>query len=232
MKNQPTHLTRDQVRQVDRIAIEEYGIPGILLMENASRAVVDEIIGPNHAPGQWVLVVCGGGNNGGDGYAIARIIHNRGAHNVRVVPLAPIEHLTGDARTMADIALKCGVEVADRLDEITSGNWDCVVDAVFGTGLSRPPEGRMIEAISAINAAAANGQRVLAVDVPSGLACDTGRPLGVAVRAGSTVTFVARKSGFDAPEAFAYTGHVIVADIGTPPSIVNRILDAETPTPE
>jgi NAD(P)H-hydrate epimerase len=226
----PRRLSRDQVRQVDRIAIEEYGIPGILLMENASRAVADEIIGPNHWPDQWVLVVCGGGNNGGDGYAIARIIHNRGAHNVRVLSLVPIERLNGDARVMADIAVKCGVEIADSMDEITSGIWDCVVDAVFGTGLSRPPEGRMLEAIRAMNVAAEKGQRVLAVDVPSGLDCDTGRPLGVAVHAGSTVTFVAKKLGFDAPEAFAHTGHVIVADIGTPPAIVNRIVDTRSPT--
>lgn len=205
------------------MAIDVYGIPGVLLMENAARQLADAVAAGG-APSLRVLVVCGAGNNGGDGYAAARHLDLRG-HAVRVLSLMPIERLTGDARTMADIAVRCGIGMTDDVSATAAGGWDVIVDAIFGTGLSRPPEGEARAAIEAINAVV--DCAVVAADVPSGLDCDTGQPLGACVRADVTVTFVRSKTGFDVPAAGQFTGRVVVADIGAPQAIVEKIVRAE-----
>jgi NAD(P)H-hydrate epimerase len=204
------------------MAIDVYGIPGVLLMENAARQLADAVAACG-APSLRVLVVCGAGNNGGDGYAAARHLDLRG-HAVRVLSLTPIERLTGDARTMANIAVRCDIGMTDDVSAI-AGGWDVIVDAIFGTGLSRPPEGEARAAIEAINAVA--DCAVVAADVPSGLDCDTGQLLGACVRADVTVTFVRSKTGFDVPGAEQFTGRVVVADVGTPQAIVEKIVRAE-----
>jgi NAD(P)H-hydrate epimerase len=212
-------LSREQVRAIDRRAIDEFGIPGVVLMENAGRGAAEVLLslGPQ---GRGVVVCCGKGNNGGDGFVIARHLDNRGVP-VRVLLFAKSDELTGDAAINCEIVRRSGVPLEVRggqpVDvealrrELAAASW--VVDALFGTGLAgavRPPFDQVIAAINA------SGAQVLAVDIPSGLDCDTGAPLGPTVRAQHTVTFVAPKVGFAEPAAGAWLGTVHVVDIGAP----------------
>jgi len=211
-------LSRAQVSELDRRAIEEYGVPGVVLMENAGRGAA-EILLRLGVHGQVVLC-CGKGNNGGDGFVIARHLDNAGVP-VRVLLFCAPEDLTGDAainqRILARAGLPLQVFTGEALDagrlrqELAPAEW--VVDALFGTGLSGPVRAPLNRVITAINECPA---RVLAVDIPSGLDCDTGEPLGPTVRAHHTVTFVAQKKGFANPAAGPWLGRVHVADIGAP----------------
>ncbi len=223
--NQPL-LTRDQVRSVDAKAIQEHGIAGLALMENASRAVADEaiVMFDGSAEGRSVLVICGGGNNGGDGFAAARLLHEAGAR-VQVIALKTFGEYAGDAKTNLDRCLERKISVSDASDAPTNTlrnlePCELIVDGILGTGLTSPvrrPENRVIDWINRQRAAK------LAIDIPSGLDCDEGKPLGVAVEADSTVTFVAMKAGFVKANAGRHTGRVIVADIGTPPELVEKV---------
>jgi len=214
-------LDRDSVRAVDRAAVEEYGIPGIVLMENASRALAVEalrMLRESNAGEGLVLIVCGSGNNGGDGWALARHLHNAGARAVVAV--------LGEPRPETDAGLNCAIcrkmgvaEIGvDRLDEHAAA--DLIVDAIFGTGLDRPVQGRAAEVIEWINH---TGRPVLAVDVPSGLDCDTGRPLGVAVKATKTVSFVGYKPAFNELDAQPLIGEVVIGEIGVPRELIERL---------
>ena len=209
-------LTRDQVRALDRRAGDEFGVPGVVLMENAGRGAAEVLVslgvrGP-------VVVCCGKGNNGGDGLVLARHLDNLGVP-VRVLLFAKPEELSGDAAANYRTASRAGLPLAvhDLVDrgtprrELASADW--VVDALFGTGLTGPLRPPFDDIVAAINA---SGARVLAVDIPSGLDCDTGEPLGPTVRAEHTVTFVAPKKGFDAPAAAPWVGRVHVVGIGAP----------------
>uniref|UniRef100_A0A7C2JZ13 NAD(P)H-hydrate epimerase n=1 Tax=Schlesneria paludicola TaxID=360056 RepID=A0A7C2JZ13_9PLAN len=219
-------LTRAQVREIDRRAIEECGLPGVVLMENAGRNTVELLDNRGdvltHVP---VVIVCGKGNNAGDGCVIARHLENRG-FEVQVLLAAPASSFTGDAAIMYRVLERAGTPIRD-LSNSSKVQWISAIcergrpllfDALLGTGLQGAVREPFATAISAINECE---PLVVAVDIPSGLDCDTGRPLGCAVKAGVTVTYVARKIGFDAPGASDYTGDVIVADIGVP----RRLLD-------
>jgi NAD(P)H-hydrate epimerase len=206
-------VTRAEMRVLDRRAIEEAGVPAAALMENAGRAVADEAA--RMAAGGLVVLVCGKGSNGGDGFVAARHLDNRGVP-VRVVAIEPAR-LEGDALANYRALRFTGADVrtlgAAWLPEIRSAleGASVVVDAIFGTGLEGPLREPWPAVIGAVNAC---GVPVLAVDIPSGLDCDTGEPLGAAVRAAKTVTMHAAKAGFEKGRAF--TGEVIVADIGIP----------------
>jgi NAD(P)H-hydrate epimerase len=209
------YLSRAQVRDLDRRAIEEFGVPGVVLMENAGRGTAELLL--NLGIHGRVLICCGKGNNGGDGFVIARHLANRGV-NIQVLLCAPREELTGDALINFTILergqypLRILPLSLDSLhQELARSEW--VVDALFGTGLSgpvRPPYDRIIEGINS------RPNHVLAVDIPSGLDCDSGQPLGPTIRAEHTATFVAPKRGFANPEATDYIGLVHVVDIGMP----------------
>ncbi len=211
-------LTREQVRALDRRAIDEFGVPGVVLMENAGRGAAEVLL--RLGVHGRVVICCGKGNNGGDGFVIARHLANHRVA-VRILLFCSPEELTGDAainqRIGARLRLPLEVHAGPSPDidavkrELTAAEW--VVDALFGTGLSgavRPPFDKVIEAINASSA------HVLAVDIPSGLDCDTGRPLGATVRAEHTVTFAAQKVGFARPEAAVWLGQVHLVDIGVP----------------
>jgi hydroxyethylthiazole kinase-like uncharacterized protein yjeF len=221
--------TREQVRELDRMAIEHYGISGLILMENAGHRcalAAAEMLGGAH--GKRVTVLCGGGNNGGDGFVIARHLTNWGA-DVTVLLLAEINNVLrrgGDASVNLEIVLNMDIplhEVADaeRFQRSFAPclDADLLVDALLGTGAQGAVRDPFATAIRAVNA---SGRPVLAVDVPSGLDCNTGQPLGEAVRADRTVTFVLSKVGFAVPGAEAFTGQVQVAEISIPRDAVIR----------
>jgi len=170
-----------------------------------------------------VVVVCGGGNNGGDGYVAARLLRAAG-RDARVMALVPAARLSPDARAVREQAERAGVAIDDGvLGPLDAGAGDVVVDAIFGTGLGRPPEGVFAAAIGAVEAARTAGARVLAVDVPSGLSADTGRPLGACVRADRTVTFAFLKRGLAVHPGLELAGEIAVADIGIPPEAARRV---------
>lgn len=209
-------VTHEQVRAFDIHAIEQLGIPAAVLMENAGRsaAQVLQALGI-HGP---VVIACGKGNNGGDGLVMARHLANWG-FDVRALLFADPEELSPDAALQWNIvqAMELPAEIwaDEQLDDamltsmLARAEW--AVDALFGTGLSGPvrePFGRVIELINASPA------RVFAVDIPSGLDCNTGKSIGPTIRAGHTVTFVAPKIGFCNPDSAAWTGRVHVVDIG------------------
>lgn len=210
-----TVLTIAQCRELDRLAFEKLGLPTIVLMENAARALADEarrMLPPRRS----VLVVCGPGNNGGDGYAAARLLAQAGVR-VAIVALAP--PTTPDARVNHDAARRLGLPIRPWGQSVARrpARAGVIIDAIFGTGLSRPPQGPAADAIAWINRARAS---ILAADVPSGLDADEGVVLGgargVAVRADATVTFAAAKPGL----AREFAGRVVVAGIGVPLSIL------------
>jgi NAD(P)H-hydrate epimerase len=216
-------LSRDQVRSIDRRAIEEFGLSGLVLMENAGRGCVDVLCrlgcrGP-------VAVVCGKGNNAGDGFVIARHLDLRGIA-VKVLLLGSPAELRGDAAVNYAIAVKSDLPIIDL-----SGAWDdaqfeaelagaeWIVDALLGTGATGAPRSPWDDAIRLMNTCRAHK---LAVDLPSGLDCDTGIPADPTLRADHTCTFVARKAGFDNPAAAEYLGTVHVLDIGAPRKLVEE----------
>lgn len=211
-----TVLDRAAARALDRAATEEFGIPSIILMENAAIAVAREAFDMRHGGEDGVLIVCGRGNNGGDGWAVTRHLANAGTP----VTVAAV----GDPRDGTDAAVnraicdRMGIPVVS-LGAIATTDQCVVVDAVFGTGLDRPVSGPAADAIEAINA---SGRSVLAVDVPSGLDADLGEPLGVAVVATRTVTFVGLKPGLLTPAGRAHAGEVVIASIGAPATLTER----------
>lgn len=211
-------LTAAEAREADRAAIEGYGIPGLLLMEHAARAVADAARALL-LPGGRVVVVAGAGNNGGDGYAAARLLHVAGVP-VSVVALA--SELRGDAAQNAEIWERVGGVSAPFGDGVLAefGEGDVIVDAIFGTGLSREPSGDYAAAIDAVRAARERGARVLAVDLPSGLSADTGSPIGAVIAADATVTFGTLKRGHVLHPGVELCGPVRVADISLPPPAI------------
>ena len=221
------YLSRQAVREVDRRAVEELGIPGVVLMENAGRGVARRVLrlyDPRH-PGP-VVVLCGRGNNGGDGLVVARHLQ---IHRVPtlVVLLAPEDALAGDAGVNWQVVRRARVPVLvqpdpSRLRQALQGA-AVVVDALLGTGARGDPRSPAAEAIEAINHSPAP---VVAVDVPSGLDCDTGRQGQPCVQATWTCTFVAPKQGFCAPEAQSALGQVEVCSIGVPPWLVEEVARA------
>jgi NAD(P)H-hydrate epimerase len=228
-------LTREQSRAIDRIAIEQYGMTGLVLMENAGRGCVDvlERIGIDGP----IVILCGKGNNAGDGFVIARHLEIRG-HGCRVLLLSPPTELRGDAAANFAILQKTNVAVIDvserigllgtrpgeatpppstdsiqrALDQYAAGaTW--IIDALLGTGAIGAPRPPFDAAIEWINNQKA---RKLAVDVPSGLDCDTGEPSAHTIRADHTCTFAAMKIGYLESAAKPFIGNIHVCDIGVP----------------
>ena len=221
-------LSRAEVRELDRRAIGGFGVPGVVLMENAGRGCAELLmrLNPERVP---VAILCGPGNNGGDGFVIARHLDNAG-WPVSVQVVARHNRQAGDADINFDILYTAGIpftqyrpdyfEQSHRdlfLRQCAPAGW--VVDALFGTGLSRALGAPFDWLVNAVNESA---KPVLAIDIPSGLDCDTGEPLGPTVRAAHTATFVAPKRGFLNPTAKAWTGEVHVIDIGAPRVLVDE----------
>jgi NAD(P)H-hydrate epimerase len=212
MPNEPV-LTRQQARELDRRAIEELGINSLVLMENAGRGATDilcslGIDGP-------VVICCGKGNNAGDGFVLARHLNLRG-HEVRVIAWSTIEELTCDAAANARILENVGVPIAWKksacIDVLTGAAW--IVDALLGTGATGNPRPPLDAVIRQINA---SGIPIFALDLPSGLDCDTGEAAEPTIRAAHTCTFAAAKPGLLNPSATPYVGQLHITDIGVSP---------------
>ena len=210
--------TAEQTRALDRAAIEGHGVPGITLMARAADAAFECLIGAWPEPEQ-LQVLCGTGNNGGDGYLVADLAHKRGIPVV-VYQLGDPAKIGGDAQLARDQALANGVEEQPFDEDTELLGIGVIVDAMLGTGLGGDVLGLYSDAIAAINA---SGNPVLAVDIPSGLCADTGRVLGSAVRADLTVTFIGLKRGLFTLAAADYTGELQFADLAVPPQIYTEV---------
>jgi hydroxyethylthiazole kinase-like uncharacterized protein yjeF len=224
-------LSRSEMRAFDAHAIETLKVPSLLLMENAGRGVADVVV-EKLARDAIAVVVCGGGNNGGDGFVVARHLVARG-RKVSVHLTAPPSTLKGDARVNHDALAGLGVPlhlVTPSLGALRAdlAHADCVVDALFGTGLDRPLSGVFASCVELINQ---SHKRVVSVDVPSGMNADTGEPLGTSVRASSTVTFAYSKLGLLTPHGAELAGELRIVDLGVPSQLNNlgysaRLLEA------
>ena len=214
-------LTRQQVRDFDAWAINTAGVPGVVLMENAGRGCAEVVLGElKKCNGTKVCVFCGTGNNGGDGFVIARHLKNAG-FTVKIALCGQGSKIKGDAEINYRIARNMGIPIKElELTDIEkavkdfAGNCDLIVDAIFGTGLSGTLSGGFDKLINAVNTLK---KPIVAVDIPSGLDCDTGYPLGTAIKAKATVTFAAAKKGFTNTSSLEYTGEIYIASIGIEP---------------
>lgn len=219
-------VTASQMQAIDKRAIEEVGIPGIVLMERAGSAVaraIEEAF--EGAKDLKVAIFCGRGNNGGDGFVVARNLRNKGAL-VHIFLLADPSNIAGDALINFNILKKMGQEfhlisqfndLKQKEDLIKEA--DLIVDAIFGTGLSSPVRGVYQEVIEFLNH---SGKAIVAVDIPSGLSADLAHPIGKNVKANITVTFGLPKIGNFLYPARNDVGELIVADIGIPPFIIEE----------
>ncbi len=216
----------DTMKVLDKKSIDEYGVPGIVLMENAGRSVVDAIM--DRYPrvlGKRVSIFCGRGNNGGDGFVVARHLRNRGVA-VHLCLLSEVDGVRGDAAINLKIWRNMGEEVNTILSrqDIERHKKDIVhssliVDAIFGTGLSKEPEGIFGDVIDLINSL---NLPVVSIDIPSGLDGRTGMAIGRSVKADMTVTMALPKIGLVVYPGLDYAGRLIVADIGMPHNLLEE----------
>lgn len=222
-------LNREQLRRVDVLAVERFGMTGLVLMENAGRGaaeIIHKLIADQPLNRKPVVICCGKGNNGGDGFVIARHLDNRGIP-VRILLFYDPTKLTGDAAANYEIAHRAGLPIEplrENIDVATVAarlaDAACVVDALLGTGAIGEPRTPYDVAIAAINAQPAP---VIAVDLPSGLDCDTGSPAKHCVRAKHTITFVAAKPGLLVAAAKPYVGELHIVDIGVPRKVLDDL---------
>ena len=213
-------LSTESIRSLDMIAQDRFSIPGILLMEHASLGLAQVVNSQIDSTGHKIIILCGKGNNGGDGFAAARHLHNYGA-SPEVVLLGRIPDLKAgsDAATNARIAERMGLPIHEcpqgkgAMEVLKRSAGAIHLDAVFGTGLNSPLRGIYPALFEEINGL---GRPWIAVDVPSGLNSDTGMPMGAAIKAQKTVTFAFAKRGFELGEGPAYCGEIVVVGIGLP----------------
>lgn len=216
----PPLYTAEQVRHLDQVAIESFGIDGFDLMKRAGKAAFR--VARRHWPGvRSMVVLCGGGNNGGDGYVVAGLAKQQG-WDCRCIAVSDPDRLKGTARNALEFAGEAGVEV-ERFESLSGpgldealGSTELVVDTLLGTGLAgevRAPYSGVIDSVNASDVP------VLAVDIPSGLCSNTGRALGSTIVADATVTFIGRKAGLYTGRARDYTGPVIFDDLAVDPAV-------------
>jgi NAD(P)H-hydrate epimerase len=212
-------VSAKQIQKLDDIAINRFGIPSLALMENAGRAVAAHALGMLKMK-KRVCIVCGSGNNAGDGFVAARHLINKGCR-VTIVLVGKASSLKNDAAVNFAVLKRLKIPIV-RAGTSAPAAWrkisgaDLVIDAIFGVGLNRTIDGPAQKAIAAINAHAG---KVLSVDVPSGLDATSGGIHGVCVKADATVTFTLAKMGFGRGEGPAHCGNVLVADIGIPKAL-------------
>ncbi|MDH5180652.1 MAG: NAD(P)H-hydrate dehydratase [Gammaproteobacteria bacterium] len=217
MSQLPPNLYRAaQVRELDRRAIEEQHIPGLALMERAGAATFQAALERLPNARNW-LVICGTGNNGGDGYIVARLAHEAGK-NVLVYQAGDAARLRGDALAAAQCLSATDVPVVDTCPDLS--RFDLIIDALLGTGLQGEVSDHYRTVIDQVNA---TGLPVVAVDIPSGLQADTGAVLGAAIKAQLTVTFIGMKQGLLTADGPEYCGEIRFADLGVPAAVYEAL---------
>jgi NAD(P)H-hydrate epimerase len=219
-------VTPEQMRRIDECSIKEYGIPGILLMENAASAVAAEAAAMlESSGGGTVTVVAGRGNNGGDAFAAARLLHSKD-FDVRTFLIGGKDGISGDALINMDILERIGVNIyelneeygIERFSAVLAAS-DLIIDGIFGTGLSREVTDFTADVIGMMNA---SGTPILSIDIPSGLDGTYGTIKGACINASATVTFCMPKTGLLLNSGCEHTGRLLTADIGIPPSAISR----------
>lgn len=206
-------ITASQAKLFDKKAREVYGLSTLILMENAGRAVAEEII---KLKKRKIAIFCGKGNNGGDGFVCVRHLLARGI-KPDVYLAGEISEVKGEARTNLDILLRLRQKII-QIDERNFNllkekirRYDLIVDAIFGVGLKGSIEGFLRDSIALINS---SGAYVVSIDIPSGLDANTGQIKGCCVRADSTITFIAKKRGMVRGKGPRYCGKIMVKDLG------------------
>ncbi|MBE7447051.1 MAG: NAD(P)H-hydrate epimerase [Planctomycetia bacterium] len=220
-------VTREEMRELDRKAIGIYEIPGIILMENAGRNVAEEVLKMTNTMSKTkVAVLCGKGNNGGDGFVAARHLHNCDIP-VSIFLVAKISDILKDEDTGTNLKILLHMKVPVQEILLTTEvnsilmelcKYDIIIDALFGTGLSgdvREPFKMLIDGVNHLN------RPVVSVDIPSGLDCNNGNILGTAIKATKTVTFAVSKRGFYLGDGLLHTGEIIVTDICIPKELLS-----------
>jgi NAD(P)H-hydrate epimerase len=218
-------LTVEQVRELDVLAIEHAGLPGIVLMENAGRGIAEFVYNVLPDPDiDRVLILCGAGNNAGDGFVVARHLYNAGV-NADVVLTVPPERISGDAETNLKILQRMNFEFIRAFEpqglvamRHAVEDAEVIVDALLGTGSNGDPRDLMATVIEHANAAPR--ARRFAIDLPSGLNADSGRINSPCFQAAVTLTMVAPKTGFEVPAAREVVGRVVTIDIGVPRALI------------
>ncbi|MDF9408017.1 MAG: Bifunctional NAD(P)H-hydrate repair enzyme Nnr [Pelotomaculum sp. PtaB.Bin013] len=219
-------VTAEEMKKLDQTAIKEYKVPGLVLMENAGRQVVEvirKVLG--NVRGKVITVFVGKGNNGGDGFVIARHLLNMGAE-VKVLAIAELDEITGDAATNLNIWRKMGQKVYSlqhgdgiNIVRLVLMNTDLIVDAIYGTGF----RGKMVEKTGRIvEVLNGSGKPIVAVDIPSGLEADTGKASGPCIQAAHTVTFALPKLGLILEPGADYAGELHVVDISIPAVLIEK----------
>ena len=220
-------LTAEQMREADRRTIEEVGLPAIVLMENAGHQVVFAMYATmGDLTTRRIGVLCGRGNNGGDGLVVARVLWQQGI-DVRVFFFGSVSDLTGDAGRNLLVAQRLGVSVVEIVDrdawdgtQPAIGECNLLVDAIFGTGLSKPLDDFLTAVVGDVNAL---NVPVVAIDLPSGLSADEVNPIGEAIEADVTVALAAPKPALLVPPAEAWAGDLVIANIGIPGSVIDDV---------
>mgnify|MGYP001562106457 FL=1 len=229
-------VTVDQMREIDRRTIEEYGIPSIVLMENAGRQASEaakKMLGKDLAK-KKAVIICGKGKNGGDGFVVARYLLNWGA-NVHAFLLGDVSSLAEETLINFQILKKCGIEIDEvkTLNEIKGidnalKSAELVIDAILGIGVRGEVKSPLKDVIELVNS---SGKQILSIDIPSGLDGNTGDVLGVCVKATATVTMGAAKKGFFLKDGPRHVGELTVADIGIPSVLLKRLNDVSNKSP-
>lgn len=216
---------KEQMRTIDKIAVEKVGLPSIVLMENSGKVVFDEIM-KMRSTFERVILLCGPGNNGGDGFVIARHLHNLNVP-IKVFIIGKASHIHGDSLSNLNILKKLSIPIDEVFDgggfvklEKALRQGSLVVDAIFGSGLSKDVFGIYTEVFDLVNELATN---ILSVDIPSGVNCDTGKVMGNAIRANKTVSLVIPKVGNIMFPGSEYNGELLIKGIGVPDIVINEV---------
>lgn len=214
-------VTAAEMKALDEYTIKNMGVPSMVLMERAALASVEEFLRGGSEPGPWffdekkVLCICGAGNNGGDGFAVARLLHMKGI-DVSILFVGRKTSLSKETAQQFRIAENYGIPIHEnKFDIMRKHKYTALIDGIFGIGLARNVQGSYKSLIKEMNEIKKSGSvRILSLDIPSGLSADTGEVMGVAVKADKTVTFAFGKIGMTKGQGPEYAGEIAVKDIG------------------
>ena len=220
--NQSSVFSREALQSIDADATEQYNISSIVLMENAAKGAANIILDSTDSQVQSkIVILCGLGNNGGDGYGVARHLANVGC-NISILQLG--NPISKDAKINASICTAMQISQAPWAED-ECNDATLFIDAIFGTGLDRTVTGKYADAIHVCNA---HRSPCISLDIPSGMDCDSGLPLGCCIEAAMTISFVGMKRGFLEESAKHVLGKVVITDIGCPRALLQKYSSSTT----